>query len=429
MPNIVTNQIKISNSKNFVEKLSDTDTTLYVFLGKPSPWNTENNPPALLDSYENAAYIWDNILGLKKILANDVKNVVKRINWENEEIYDQYDDQDINLFSKRFYVINREFDVYKCISNNGGSLSTVEPAGKNLNIFTTADGYRWKYLYTVSTADQLKFLTKNWMPVQKDTSVSEYATDGSIDELILINGGTDYSAFANITISGDGSGAVINPKNRIGVINGFDYISTGTGYRYANAKINDSTGRFANIRAIVSPVGGHGYDPIQELNAHYVMLSARTEYNEGYGDIPPLVKFRQLGIIRNPKDQQDRIANSLSLSGLYKLELSNVSGTFLMNEFLVGSNSKANAFCITANNAVNVSTLSYIQTIDLTYNFSDFISNETVVGSLSGATGIVSNILLPEAKHDTGEILYVENRTPVTRALDQAELLHLVIEF
>ena len=90
MPNIVTNQIKISNSKNFIEKLTEADTTLYVFLGKPVPWFIEEQPPALIDSAKNTADVWDNILGLKKILASDVKNVVRRINWEINQIYDQY---------------------------------------------------------------------------------------------------------------------------------------------------------------------------------------------------------------------------------------------------------------------------------------------------------------------------------------------------
>ena len=35
----------------------------------------------------------------------------------------------------------------------------------------------------------------------------------------------------------------------------------------------------------------------------------------------------------------------------------------------------------------------------------------------------------PELKHDTGEILYVENRTKITRATDQTENIKLIIEF
>lgn len=432
MPNIVTNNIRIANAKNFLEKLSgENNTHLYVLLGKPTSWENDNSPPDPIDSPKNTADIWDNALGLKRILANEVKHVVKRVNWSLNEIYDFYDDKDTNLLSKRFYVMNKDYDVFKCIFNNNGSPSTVEPTGKNPNIFTTQDGYRWKYLYTVNSADQLKFLTRNWMPVQRDDSVAIFARDGGIEQILLNSGGTDYSAFANIVIDGDGSGALITPKNRIGVINGFNYINSGSGYRFANAYVADTTGRFANIRAIISPVGGHGNDPIVELGAKYLMMSARTEYNEGFGDIPPDVQFRQVCIVRNPLDENGDRPNALTLSAMYKINLANVNGSFIKNEYLFGANSRANAYCVTANLDIltATATLAYIQSDGLTSNFADFVANETVIGRISGATGKVTDLIVPEAAHDTGEIMYIENRTQITRSLDQAEFLHLVIEF
>jgi hypothetical protein len=52
-----------------------------------------------------------------------------------------------------------------------------------------------------------------------------------------------------------------------------------------------------------------------------------------------------------------------------------------------------------------------------------------VIGRTSGATAIVTQSLLSEVMQDTGEILYLENREPVTRTIDQTDNLHLVIEF
>lgn len=433
MPSIITHKAKISNAKNFVDRVANEDSILYVFLGKPIEWPEETRPPVPKDTQENTARIWDEVLGLKKIPGTDVKHVVKRIDWKENEIYDAYDDLDTALFSKRFYVMNSTYDVYKCISNNFGAYSVKEPTGKSLNIFTTSDGYRWKYLYSVTAADQLKFLTRNWMPVVVDPVISETALtkDGAIEHIIIYNGGTDYSASASIEIIGDGVSAEIIPKNRVGVVYDVEYQNVGSGYRYAKAVVTDSSGNYANLRPIVSPVNGHGNDPITELNAHYIMLSARTEYNEGFGDIPPNVTFRRIGIVENPQKQNGDLANDLTMSGYYTVRLTNTAGEFVADEYVIGQTSGANIRIITATNDTvgNYANLRYMQADGVTSNFTSPSIEESVYGVTSGAVGYVANIILPEVKHDSGDIIYLENRTKITRSLDQAEFLHLVIEF
>ena len=53
----------------------------------------------------------------------------------------------------------------------------------------------------------------------------------------------------------------------------------------------------------------------------------------------------------------------------------------------------------------------------------------------TSSTGTVNNVSftsgysVPEIDHDTGDVLYIENRTPIQRAPDQTENIKLVIEF
>ena len=53
----------------------------------------------------------------------------------------------------------------------------------------------------------------------------------------------------------------------------------------------------------------------------------------------------------------------------------------------------------------------------------------------TSSTGTVNNVSFtsgysePEIDHDTGDVLYIENRTPIQRAPDQTENIKLVIEF
>jgi hypothetical protein len=434
MPNLVTKQFKISNSKNFIEQFSSSSgNSLYMFLAKPSAWAPESDtPPDPTDTQRDYAKIWDEIIAFKKISPANIVNVIRRVNWVENTIYSEYDNEDFNLLSKDFFVLNRELDVYKCISNNNGSPSRVEPTGKSLNIFITSDGYKWKYLYSISNSDRLKFLTDNWMPVRKNDDVASVAIDGGIENIKLYSGGIDYSARARVIVEGDGISANVGTRQSLGVIYDFVYLNSGSKYRFANAYVLDSgnsQGRGANIRAIISPIGGHGSDPISELGAHYIMINAVTEYNEGIGDFPAGFTYRKLGLIKNPKSTSGQVANVLTLSGLSGISLSNVNGIFLNNEFIEGITSSANAFAVTSNVVSGNGFVRYVQVIDLTKNFGSFTIGENIIGKTSGATARVANVLSAEVISDTGEIFYIENRIPITKSPDQTDSLHLVLEF
>ena len=432
MPNIVTNKFKINNAQSFLDSYTVTgDNTLYMFLAKPDPWGTDDTPSAPADTLQNHSKTWDEVVSLKRILPGNMVNVVKRINWVAQTIYAEYDHEDSDLLTKNFYVINRDFDVYKCIDNFDGSKSTVEPSGKSLNIFKTSDGYKWKYLYTVSTSDRLKFLTANWMPVRTNADVASVAKDGAIENIKIYNGGLDYSIYSKVTVEGDGASANISARQSLGVIYDFVYTNSGSKYRFANAYISDSqgSGRLANIKAILSPVNGHGYNPVLELGAYYVMLNVKAEYNEGYGDFPTGFTFRKVGIVKNPMQTGNVLANAATLTGLIGITVSNVNGTFTNNEYLTGITSKANAYAVTSNVVSGNGYIRYIQSFGTTENYRAFTIGESIMGKTSGATAIVTNTLSAEVLQDTGEIIYLENREPVTRTIDQTDNLHLVIEF
>jgi hypothetical protein len=432
MPNIITNQLRIDNAKNFIGSVeTSTGNSLYMFLGKPNSWSEETAPDVPADTLGYSAKIWDEMIGLKRITTENIAHVVKRIDWKKDTVYDEYDNNDAMLFGKHFYVLNSEFNVYKCISNNSGAASTIEPMGQNLDIITLSDNYRWKYLYHITAGDQIKFLTNNWMPVLLDDDVSANAKGGAIEQIRLLNGGQDYSASSTIVISGDGQDAEILPKLSLGVLYDFTYKNIGRNYRYATAVLKDNTnsGKYANIQVVVSPYKGHGYDPISELGAYSLMLNVKTDYNEGFGDFPGSFSYRNLGIIKNPIDNYNNVANAITLSALTGIYVSTVSGTFLQNEFIEGITSLANAYIVTSNINSGNGYIKFIRASGLTSNYDNFMTDENVIGTRSGATAKVSGILSSEIIPNTGDVYYVENKTPITRSLDQTDVLHLVIEF
>lgn len=433
MPNIVTKQLKITNSKNFIDSFAlSNGNSLYMFFGKPNPWeNGDVVVPSPKDNVENTTKIWDEMISLKRIQPENINHVVKRINWAYNDLYAEYDGEDENLFEKNFYVLNSEYNVYKCISNNNDSPSRIEPTGTSRDIITLSDNYRWKYLYNIPIESRLRFLTNNWMPVLTDTDISANAKGGAIENIKIINGGLDYPTSTTITITGDGEDAEVSPRLNLGVLYDFYYTNKGMNYRYAKATINDSSGsgKYANIKAIVSPIDGHGYDPISELGSHYLMINAKTDYNEGFGDFPGKFSFRKIGLIKNPIDVYQNIANASTLNALSGIYVKTVVGSFSQNEFIEGTTSLANAYVVTSNVVSGNGYVKFIRNFDLTSNYNKFLPEETILGKTSGAIAKVSNLLYPELIPNKGDIFYVENKTPITRSIDQTDNLHLVIEF
>jgi hypothetical protein len=292
-------------------------------------------------------------------------------------------------------------------------------------------------LYSLSDTDLLKFLTGDFMPVNLNYDVLNTAIKGTIDNFVVTNIGSNYSVASNISVNilGDGLNARIGNVVLSGA-NTIDRITlntSGSGYTFANLSILDSGGGAnATARAIVSPINGHGSDVLTELGARYVMINTRLNYAEGGGDFPVVNDYRRIGIVKNPvSNATSRIATETTLDATITLNVSNVTGTFSLDEYIRGDNTNSNAFIVSANANVtsgNV-TIRYITPIELFSGNIIFSAGETIRGANSLAVGTISKITPAEVKKNTGQILYVENRAKITRASDQAENIHIVIEF
>lgn len=210
MPAIITNKFRVHNAEQFVEAFSEAeDTKMYLFIGRISEWDDDTNPPTPTDSFTATEFShWRDMIAAKRIVASDVSHVVPRYNWETGTVYDQFDDTDTNILTDDFYVMNSNFFVYKCLFNNGGAQSTVEPTGTSTSVIETADGYKWKFMYEINGAKALKFITPTNIPVQTLGSddgttqwdVQQAAIDGAIDVVLVTSGGSSYSQSANATV-------------------------------------------------------------------------------------------------------------------------------------------------------------------------------------------------------------------------------------
>lgn len=215
----VSHKTKIATARAFRDSFKETTPRRigYIFLSKSSPYPNENVIPNMVDTVSQEKEIWDNMILGKQVVPKDIELVIPRYDWIPGARYKQYDDTanlesllttsydgDIPIYP--MYVINTEGNVYKCISNNAGAVSIVEPSGTYTEndgfIQTDLDGepeYLWKYMYNVRTTN--KFFTGLWIPVpyiQANTDYTEYdfsttnLIDGSLCKIEMSNTGAGY---------------------------------------------------------------------------------------------------------------------------------------------------------------------------------------------------------------------------------------------
>lgn len=206
MPQLVTTNFRLHNAKQFFEAFSEAGLDhIYFFISRVTAWpgGTPISPLETVSGIENTP--WMSMIAAKRINASDVSFVVKRYDWTSGTVYAEYSNNSTTQKTDRFFVITEDYNVYKCLYNNYGATSTVKPTGTSTSNLVTSDGYVWKYMYTVSSADALKFLTLNYVPVKTLTaddssaqySVQQAAANGSIQIIDVTSIGGGYLYISN----------------------------------------------------------------------------------------------------------------------------------------------------------------------------------------------------------------------------------------
>ena len=499
MPAIITNKFRMNNAEQFSESFSEASPTVYYLgIGRAQEFGTltrpdgrtdyegtETSPTTPGDSVLNEFKNYDDLLAAKKISGSDVSYVIPRRNWTSGTTYDIYrhdyeeyvtgststrvtsNSGATTLFDSTFYVLTSDKNVYKCLDNDGNTASTDEPSGTSTSVITTSDGYKWKYMYTLTASQQANFLSTDFMGVSTDSTVSSAAVDGALDIIKIKTAGSGYTVSGGATsgtitavpIRGDGSGGVASITLTSGAITAVTVTTRGTDYTFAyirNADIITATnaggaGSGAELDVIIPPKGGHGYNAIEELGGFFVMLNTSLEGTESTnsGDFTAANDFRKITLIKDPNNASGTAASAATLRGTYAIKIASspTPGTFTADEEINQATTGAVGKVVEWDSVNNI--LYYIQTrhndagVDSNGNLTAFSAANVITGQSSSATGTpdtsvsstVNNVTFtsgyaaPEIQHDSGEILYVENRTKITRATDQTENIKLIIEF
>ena len=486
MAAIITNKFRIHNAEQFSESFSEaTPNVYYMGIGRPQAFGTltrgdsrttnegtDASPLTPVDSVQDEFFYFDDLLAAKRVTSSDVSYVIPRRNWTTGTVYDYYrhdygnritgttttqtaDSGASVLYDATFYVMNSNFDVYKCLDNNGGANSTIEPTGTLTTIYSLGDGYKWKYMYSLTASEQTNFLSTDFMHVSTDSTVSSAAVDGAINIVKIKTAGTGGTngTHTGIAIRGDGSSGTVSVTVSGGAVTAVTVTNAGSGYTYGYIRNADivsagATGLSgAELDCIIEPKGGHGFNAVKELGGFYVMLNTNFEASEASnsGDFTTANDFRRVMLMRDP-NSGGSAASATTLRGTKAILVTSPSGNFTVDEEINQATTGAVGKVVEWDSSNNI--LYYIQTrfndhgIDSNGNQTAFSGTNTITGQSSSVTAtpststttvdsisFTSGYAGAEVDADTGDVIYIENRSPITRASDQTENVKLIIEF
>jgi hypothetical protein len=445
MKTLITRDFKIELAKQVYEILDlrfnaflppDRQNYLYAVLGRQLPWPNDTIPQPT-EAVNCLNQLFRTGLFAKRLSNSQASFVTRRIDWKSGTVYDAFSDFVCNFsFDLDFYVMNSKFQVFKCLSNNGSVPSTAEP---EITLSTTSleepsirtgDGYKWKYLYTLSSIQKQKYLTEEWMPVSVNKFVSAAAINGSIDLVKIVNSGNNYvngSTQNIITVIGDGTGATLRANVSGGKIIDVIIQNRGRDYTYADLVVRDvegGVGSGAKLEISVSPQNGHGFDPIYELGASTLMFDCDFDGNDP--DFLSDNDYRQVFILKNPREQStNSLATGENYTCYFRIRTSPGVGNFNEDEIVFqGTTLEESNFTADVVYFDQVQNFLYLNNVK-----GNISTNESIKGIQSGSIRIVNAVEEPSLKLFTGKVLYISNAESISRNTNQTDRVRFILNF
>ena len=186
------------------------------------------------------------------VLSNKVISLNASLTYSNTNTIIRRLDNTYPLVANTYYVRNNRDQVFKCLFNSNNTISTIEPTididGQlpENPFIRTADGYKWKYMYTIPAGLKQKFFTSKWMPVISDDAVKSASVDGRIDDIRVLWGGSGHLAGANsntariLSITNtDGQNANLAARVTSGNITSVTILNGGNNYTRGIVTVSD----------------------------------------------------------------------------------------------------------------------------------------------------------------------------------------------
>lgn len=197
---ILTNNFKSDLNKLFV---SDTETNqdYYMFVSTIGNFNP-------VDSAVSQNEFLENTLFAKKIKNEDINFMIRYYPWQRGQVYTQYDDA-VDLSGTNFYAVvgpndndTGDYRIYKCLDNSRNASAESPPTYDAANvkqIYETADGYVWKYMYRLTTLQFEAYNALGYIPIDPAANTSPTAVVGGGISDIEVSNSLDTNGYLEKT--------------------------------------------------------------------------------------------------------------------------------------------------------------------------------------------------------------------------------------
>lgn len=250
-----------------VDGISSNGSQYYAFASNPVAY-TGTVPSVPNDDYSTQfVNDWQLLFG-KKIKAGDVVPVIDKNTWTANTVYDRYDNtSNTVLVDNNFYVVSTPsvvggyYHIYKCIDNANGAASTIDPGSIGTptqpQSFQTGDGYRWRYISSISSANYDKFASENYVPVYANSTLSAAAINyNGVEVVVISNSGSGYLAYSNGVIQSVQNSVVVQIENDAAASDNFysksaiyiyNYLEATSQLRTISDYVSNSSGKFVSV--------------------------------------------------------------------------------------------------------------------------------------------------------------------------------------
>lgn len=307
----------------------------------------------------------------------------------------------------------------------------------SINVDSNGTGYSFAYVtfsnggggsgaeYSVilGDADSLPILQSN---------VEAAAIPGTIDKIIIDEPGQDYvvgDVIVNITGDGTGAEATVEIAEGTGAITAVSVTDVGTGYTNATISITNSLGTnvSAQARAVLSPIDGHGSNPVKELFGSTVGITVSISENVINDDLFLGNDFRQVGLMKNIYEYAGYTGEIWTENTGTAAFIANVdsSASYAADDIVTTDDGGEFRVIQIRNNDDDTTYDVYLQPIIPLISNSSILYNVTQdISSLS-----INSATDPEISVSTGEVVYIENRPAISRSEDQVETIKALVNF
>ena len=305
----------------------------------------------------------------------------------------------------------------------GGVITAVDVYEDPGFVLHPGDGYSFIFATAIGDGSGaiLEAILGKTDTIPVNDAVPVASIPGGIHVIDVLTSGQDYDpATTSVTILGDGQSAEARANIVNGMVDSIEITNPGLHYDWIDIIINSPIGSGATARGIISPKGGHGFDPVDELYATGFSIMVNMGVDGDSPDIFTGNDYRQLGLFKNPVvyGSRDALA-SVTASTSYVLDVPDA--TKYHADDIITSSPDGGQFRVIQIIDSNV----WLQPIKDYITVDSILTNTTTaIDSLT-----INSLVTPEVDVYSGELLFIHNKLRVARLTEQTETLQIFFSF